>query len=110
MKRIFWIFILIIVGGCKYVTKEKMVCNYMNDNREDQVDIYIENNESVRYDKKSSVKLESIEDVSDYKDDDGYDSMEVVDNVVSMYVSENLDGMTKSEIKSLYEKIGYTCK
>ena len=41
---------------------------------------------------------------------DEYDKIEVVDNIVTMQVSENIDNMTKDEIKSLYEKSGYICK
>ncbi len=44
-----------------------------------------------------------------YKNDD-YDKLEVVDNIVNMYIDEKIDDMNIEEVKSLYEKSGYNCK
>lgn len=110
MKKVFIIFILILVVGCKSNSKEKMVCNNKTDNREDQVIIYLDNDKSVSYDKKSTITLDNSIDAINYKTDDNYDAFEVVDNKVLMYVSESLDDMTKLEVKSLYENVGYMCK
>lgn len=109
MKRFLLLFILIILVGCKR-NKDKLVCKYEENNREDIITIYFENNESVNYVKESNIILENSKEARKYKLDNNYDKIEVVDNRVSMYVSENLDNMTKKEIKSLYEKYGYICK
>ncbi len=109
MKKFLLLFILIISVGCKSNKKDKLICNYEENNRKDIITIYFENNESVNYVKESNIILENSKEASKYKLDNNYDKIEVVDNRVSMYVSENLDNMTKKEIKSLYEKYGYTC-
>lgn len=110
MKKILLLFILILLVGCKSNKKDKLVCSYEEDNRKDIITVYFENNESVNYIKESNIILESSKEASKYELDDNYDKIEVVDNRVSMYVSENLDNMTKKEAKSLYEKYGYVCK
>lgn len=109
MKRFLILFILVIVVGCKS-NKDKLICNYSDNLKKDTVTIYFKNNKSVSYDKESRIILESSSDAINYKLDDNYDNIEVVDKVVSMYVSESLDDLTKQEVKSLYEKMGYKCK
>ena len=57
-----------------------------------------------------NITLKKKKKASNYEYDDNIDKIEVVDNIVSMYTQENLDNMTKDEVKSLYEKSGYICK
>ena len=108
MKKFLIIFILILVVGCGN-KKEKLVCNYKDDYEEDTVTVYFNNNISTSYEKKGTMTLDDNSYASNYILNN-YDSVEVVDKNVSMYVSENIDDLTKSEVKSLYEKMGYVCK
>ena len=110
MKKILIIIILILLVGCKNNNTEKLECNYQDSNREDKIIVNFKNNESVNYNKESTITFDDSKKASNYEYDDNIDKIEVVDNIVSMYTQENLDNMTKDEVKSLYEKSGYICK
>ena len=110
MKKYIFMFIIIMIVGCKNNTEDKLVCSYKDNDKEHKVTIYFKNNESVNYEKVTNMLFDDIRQASNYKLDDNYDSIEVVDKKVSMYVSENIDDMTKEEIISLYKKSGYVCK
>ena len=108
MKK-YLILIIILLLGCKNIKKEKLVCNYQEKNQNSEITFYFENNESVKYQKVTNIKLPSTKDALNYKNDN-YDKLEVVDNQVNLYTNEKIEDMTKEEIKSIYEKFGYTCK
>ena len=108
MKK-YLLLIIIILVGCKNIKKEKLVCNFQEKNQNSEITFYFENNESIKYQKVTHIKLPSTQEAKNYKNDN-FDKLEVVDNQVNLYTSEKIDDMTKEEIKSLYEKSGYICK
>lgn len=114
MKKILLLFLLIIlVSGCKNKKYDELVCKYNNsDKQEDKVTFYFDNDESVNYDKTTKLVFETYMDASNYYKNVNldYDTVEVVDNEVTMNIKENLDGMTKEEVISMYEKYGFECK
>lgn len=104
MKKLLILFILLLVG-CRS-NKDELVCSYVDNFKENTITVHFKNDISVSYDKKSKIILENSQTI-DY---DNYDNVEIIDKQVSLYVSENIDDLTKSEVKSLYEKMGYICK
>lgn len=109
MRKIIILLMLSLVLGCKKISKEKLVCTFKDNRREDKVTIYFKNNESVNYNKISKIIVDNNQ-VQMYEIDNAYDEIKIVDKEVSLYVSENIDNMTKEEVKSLYENDGYKCK
>ena len=99
-----------MIVGCKNNNENKLVCNYQNDNEEYKVTIYFKSNESINYEKVTNILFDNSIQASNYVIEDNYNSVKVVDNKVSTYINEKLDNMSKNEVKSLYEKSGYTCK
>ena len=104
MKKLLILFILLLVG-CKS-NKDELVCSYEDNFKENTITVHFKNDISVSYDKKSKIILENSQTI-DY---DNYDNVEIIDKQASLYVSENIDDLTKSEVKSLYEEMGYICK
>lgn len=108
MKRFLLIFILLLVG-CKSNREDSILCIYKDINRKDTITIYFKNDISDRYKKETIIKLDSSKEASNYKDDN-YDEIRIVDKEVIMNTMENIDDLNKSEVISLYEKLGYNCK
>lgn len=120
MKKILSLFLLLIlVVGCKNRKYDELICKYQNTNNEDiegqisdTITFKLSNDEAINYDKTTVVVFENYEEASNYYKnlDDDYDTVEVVDNKVTMNIRENIDGMTKKELKSMYEQYGFECK
>lgn len=121
MKKIFFLIISVLIVGCSSKENGKLVCEYYtSDNLEsenqtvDQITFYFQDDESINYEKKTTVVFENYDEASQYYDiiytNNDSDNLEVVDNQVIISVSENLDDMTKDEVRSMYEKYGFTCK
>lgn len=104
MKK-YLIIIIIFLVGCSNQKKEILVCN----NQDTEITFNFENNKSINYQKVTHIKLNNNQEAMNYKNDD-YDKLEVVDNIVNMYIDEKIDDMNIEEVKSLYEKSGYNCK
>jgi len=114
MKKIL-IFILIIlfISGCSN-KKDKLICEYQNKEKNNRVVINFIDDRSVNYEEEAIFtfqnNIESDKYYNRMKENESNAIYKLIDNTIIVNIKENIEDMSKEEIKTMYERYGFSCQ